>query len=73
MGMCRGRALGLQGTTCTDEWNPADQGAARARPNGPSTNRRPIANRHDTAGIRGNVVTVGDFGLKWPYEALAAP
>eukprot|EP00966_Prymnesium_polylepis_P209198 4846214-Prymnesium_polylepis.1 len=25
----------------TDEWNPVDQGAARARPNGPFTNRRP--------------------------------
>ena len=27
-----------------------------------------IADRHDTASICGNVVTVGDFGLKWPYE-----
>eukprot|EP00966_Prymnesium_polylepis_P055400 1281216-Prymnesium_polylepis.1 len=25
----------------TDEWNPADQGQARDRPNGPFTNRRP--------------------------------
>ena len=27
-----------------------------------------IADRHDTASNCGNVVTVGDFGLKWPYE-----
>eukprot|EP00966_Prymnesium_polylepis_P293773 6784350-Prymnesium_polylepis.1 len=50
------------------EWNPTDQGAARARPNVRFTNRRPS---YATASGCGNGVTVVDFGLTMAVRALA--